>query len=181
MISYHENILRLLSLPLWRWCGCTAPKTPIFSAAVTQCPHIFANCLCCHPKTPHFLVKHGPFNRSHPKTPYFMHLAATGSYFLFQLHRQVGYFCHFWRFLCVQIPTYKGLTERSKVTFSPNAPNFEPELWLLTQWPLILWDLCSHRMLQPMEVWALLYTHIHLILECPRAISASWKMFLTSK
>ena len=40
-------------------------------------PHIFAGCLCCHPKTPHFLVKFGLFNRSHPKTPYFLHSAAT--------------------------------------------------------------------------------------------------------
>ena len=74
-------------------------RAPVFSAAITQCPHIFADCLCCHPKTPHFLVKCGLFDRSHPKTPYFLHSAATGSYFLFQFHRQIDHFCNFQRFV----------------------------------------------------------------------------------
>ena len=58
-------------------------RPPIFSATVTQLPHIFADCLCCHLKTPHFVVKGGLFDRCHPKTPYFLHSATTGSYFLF--------------------------------------------------------------------------------------------------
>ena len=46
--------------------------------------------------------------------------------FLFQFYRQIDNFCHFRRFF-FQIPAFKALTERSKVTFSPNAPNFEPK------------------------------------------------------
>ena len=84
------------ALPLWRWRRCKAPKIPYF-----QC--------WCYPMTPYFcwlslmslkdptffLVKYGLFDRSHPKTPYFLHSAATGSYFLFQFHRQIDHFCHF--------------------------------------------------------------------------------------
>ena len=147
------------ALPLWRLRGCKTPKTPYFQRCCPQWPHIFAECLCCHPKTPHFLVKCELFDRSHPKTPYFLHSAVTGSYFLFQFHRQIDHFCHFRRlflfcfcffvfvfvffcfvfvfvfvclFVCLfvfvfvffnfQIPAFKALTERSKVTFSPNAP-----------------------------------------------------------
>ena len=87
------------ALPLWRWHGCKAPKTPYL-----QC--------CCHPMTPYFLlivsaitqrshtfgVKCRLFDRSHPKTPYFSHSAATGSYFLFQIHRRIDHFCRFRRF-----------------------------------------------------------------------------------
>ena len=71
------------ALPLWRWCRCKAPKTPYFQCCCHPMTHIFADCLCCHQKTPHFLVKCGLFDRSHPKTPYFLHSAATRSYFLF--------------------------------------------------------------------------------------------------
>ena len=58
-------------------------RPPIFSAA---------DCLCCHQKTPHFLVKCEFFNRSHPNLDplfffffFFWHSATTGRYFLFQL------------------------------------------------------------------------------------------------
>ena len=74
-------------------------RPPIFSVAVSQWPHIFADCLCYHPKSPHFLVKCGLFDRSHPKTPYILHLAVTWSYFLFQFHQQIDHFCHFDIFL----------------------------------------------------------------------------------
>ena len=87
------------------WISCVAiQRPPIRSADVTQWPHIFADCPCCHPKTQHFLVKCGLFNRSHPKTPYFLHSAATGSCFLFQFHRQIDHVCHFRLFF--QIPFF---------------------------------------------------------------------------
>ena len=137
--------------PVTRILGSKRP--PIFSAAVTQWPHIFADCLCCHPKTQQFLVKCELFNRSHLKTPYFLHSTATGSYFLFQFHWQIDHFCHFWQF-SLQIPAFKVLTERLKVTFSPNAPNFEPKFGFSPNDPSFL-RLCSYQMPQPLEVWAL--------------------------
>ena len=120
--NINGGMLGGVALPLWRWRGCKAPKTPYFQR-------------CCHPMTPyfcwlsllslkdpHFMVKCGLFYRSHPRPPFFfLHLAATGSYFLFQFHRLIDHFSHFRRFF-PQIPAFKALTERSKVTFSPNAP-----------------------------------------------------------
>ena len=114
------------ALPLWKWRGCRAPKTPIFSAAVTQWPHIFADCLCSHSKTPHFLVKCGFFNRSHPKTPYFLHSAATGSYFLFQFHWQIDFFCRFRRFFSKILLLKHSLKDQKKRSH-PMPHNFEPK------------------------------------------------------
>ena len=131
-----------------------------------------ADCLCCHPKIPHFLVKYGLFNCSHPKTPYF---------FAFGCHRKLLFvsisstnFCHFhsmaiifaifddfFFFFCkflLLTCLKRSLKDQSK--FSPNAPN-------LASHPMTshFLRLCSHRMPQPLEVWA--YTRIYLILECP--------------
>ena len=102
------------ALPLWRWRGCKAPKTHYFQR-------------CCHPITTYFCW----LSLLSPKDPtffgemhlhlLFLHTPVTGSYFLFQFHRQIDRFCHFQRFF-LQIPAFKALTERSKVTFSPNAP-----------------------------------------------------------
>ena len=71
------------ALPLWRWRGCKAPcksRPPIFSAAVTQWPFIFADCLCCHPKTPHFLCEMWALRSLSPKDPLF---------FAFGCHRKL--------------------------------------------------------------------------------------------
>ena len=46
-------------------------RPPIFSAAVTQWPHIFADCLCCHPKTPHFLWNVGSLMALTQRPPIF--------------------------------------------------------------------------------------------------------------
>ena len=97
------------------------------------------------------------------KTPYFLHLAATGRYFLFQFRLII--FAIFDNFF-FQIPAFKAFTERSKVTFSPNAPLFWTKNWFLTQWSLILWD-CV--LTECPSLWKCEpYTRIHLILECPR-------------
>ena len=45
-------------------------RPPMFSAAVTQWPHIFADCLCCHPKTHIFWWNVGSSSLS-PKDPIF--------------------------------------------------------------------------------------------------------------
>ena len=86
-------------------------RPTIFSAAVTQWPRIFADCLCCHPKTPHFWWNVGSSITLIQRTV-FLHSAATGSYFLFQFHRQIDNFCHFRQFFFFfQIPAFKALTE----------------------------------------------------------------------
>ena len=88
-ISYMH--LSRVALPLWRWRGCKAPKTPIFSAA--KWLHIFADCLCCHPKT-HFFCEMWVFRSLSPKDPLFLAFGCH-IYFLFQFHRQIDNFCHF--------------------------------------------------------------------------------------
>ena len=131
---YHSSssFHRCLKL-LWRvWCrgghshygGDTdvrLQRPPIFSATVTQWPHIFAHCPCCHPKTPHFLVKCGLFDHSHPKTPYFFCIwLQQEATFCFNFIDKLIIFAIFDDF--VQIPAFKAFTERSKVTFLPNTP-----------------------------------------------------------
>ena len=76
------------------------PNDPMIVSAFTLKPHSF-------------FVKRGLFDRSHPNTPYFLHSAATGSYFMFQFHRQIDHFCHIRRFFFffLQIPAFKALTE----------------------------------------------------------------------
>ena len=90
--------------------------------------------------------------------------AATGRYFFFyKIHRQIDHFCHFRRFF-LQIHAFKALTERSKVTFSPNAP-LNQNLASHPMTPHFL-RLCSYRM--PASLWKCEpYTRIHLILQCP--------------
>ena len=56
-----------VTLRLWRYRGCKAPKTSNFQS-------------CCHPMTP-FLLSVSAVTQW---TPFFLHSAATGSYFLFQ-------------------------------------------------------------------------------------------------
>ena len=102
------------------------------------------------------------FDRSHPKTSIFcirLPLEATICFnFINKLNYffytwQIDHFCLFRRFF-FQIPAFKALTERSEVTFSPNAP-YWTKIWLLTQWPLIFWDCVLCPRAQPLEVWAL--------------------------
>ena len=90
-------------------------RPPIFSAAVTQWPHISGEMWALRSVS--------------PKDPLF---------FAFGCHRKllfVSISLTSWSFLpfstiFFQIPAFKALTERSKVTFSPKAPNFEPKFCL---------------------------------------------------
>ena len=108
------------------------------------------------------------------QTPPFLHSAATGSYFLFQFHRQIDNFCHFRRFF-VQIPVFKTLSETSKVTFSPNDPLIlSQQLASHPMTPHFL-RLFSHRM---PSLWKCEpYIRIHLISEYPPVIDKSCNFF----
>ena len=162
--SEFEIKRHLLSLIFAAWWGTPimevtrmlGSKDPLFSALLSPNDPIFLLIVSAvsHPKTPHFLVKCGLFNRSHPKTPYFLHSAATGSYFLFQFHQQIDHFCHFRQFFLLQIPAFKALTERTKVTFSPCPLILNQNLTSHPMTPHFL-RLWSHWMPQPLEVWAL--------------------------
>ena len=137
-----------------------SPNDPIFLlivSAVTQRPHLllllllFCFCFCFFVVV---VVVMWALRSLSSKDPLFLHSAATGSYFLFQFHRQIDHFCHFRRF------------------FSSNSC-FKSAHWkikrnILTQCPLILnqnlashpmtphfLKFCSHRMPQPLDVWAL--------------------------
>ena len=59
------------ALSLWRLRGCKAPKTRYFQYCCHQWIHIFADCLCCHPKTPHFLVNVGSSIALTQRPPFF--------------------------------------------------------------------------------------------------------------
>ena len=153
------------ALPLWKWRGCKAPKTPYFQC----CCHPMSPYICwlslLSPKDPTFLVNVDSSITLTQRLPYFLHSTATGSYFLFQFHRQIDHFCHFWRF-CFQIPAFKALTERSKVTFSPNAPNFEPKFGFSPNDPSFF-EILFLPNAPAFGSACDPYTRIHLILECP--------------
>ena len=71
-------------------------RPPIFSAAVTQWPHIFADRLCCHPlKDPTLFGEMWASIALTQRPPIRLPQEA---FFLFQFHRQIDHFCHFRRF-----------------------------------------------------------------------------------
>ena len=141
-------------LPLWRWHGYMAPKTPYFQRCCHPMTPYFCWLSLLSPKDPTFFVKCGLFHCSHPKTP-----LCDKSFLPFLM-------------FFLQIPAFRALTDRSKVTFSPNAPWFWTKIWLLTQWPLIFWDY-SHRM---PSLWKCVpYTRIHLILESLPPPVKTWR------
>ena len=111
------------TLPLCRWHGCKAPETPYFQccmlspndpifllivSAVTQRPHIFrwnvGSSIALTQRPPIFYI--------------WLPQEAT---FCFNFIDKLIIFFTFLTIL-FQIPAFKVLTERSKVTFSPNAP-----------------------------------------------------------
>ena len=95
---------------------------PIFSAAVTQWPRNFGDCLCCHPKTPTFFDEMRALRSLLPKDPLFFALCCHRRLLLFQFIDKLIISAIFHDFFFFAIPAFKALTERSKVTFSPNVP-----------------------------------------------------------
>ena len=139
------------------WVYTVRLRRPLFSVLLSSNDPRFLliNCLCCHPKTPHFLVKYGLFDRSHPKTTYFLHSAATGSYFLFQFHQQIDHFFHFWQFFFLQIPAFKVLTEKIKSNILTQCPlNLNQNLASHPTTPHFL-EIGFSPNAQPLKVWAL--------------------------
>ena len=151
-------------LPLWRWRGCKAPKTPYF-----QC--------CCHPMTPYFcwlslLSPNKDLATLFGEMWALRSLSPKGLLFFAFGHRKllfVSISSTNWSFL----PFSTIFFSNSYFKRSLKDQKYN----ILTQCPLILNQnlasnpmthhflrLCSHRMPQPLKVWA--YTRIHLILEC---------------
>ena len=147
------------ALPLWRWRGCKAPKTPYFQR-------------CCHPMTPYFCwlsllspkCEMWALRSLSPKDPlcfaFGYHRALLFFFllffffFFFSISKTNGSFLPF-STIFFQIPAFRKRSLKIKSN-------------ILTQCPLILnqnlasypmtpdfFRLCSHRMPQPLEVWAL--------------------------
>ena len=138
-----------------------SPNDPIvllIVSAVTQWPHIFADYLCCHPKTPYFWWNVSSSIALTQRPPIFW-LWLPQKLLLFVSISSTNWSFSMIFFFFLQIPPFKALTERSKVTFSPNAHYILNQN--LTSHPMTphFLRLCSHRMPNPLEVWAL---HLYL-------------------
>ena len=111
------------------------------------------------PKDPTFFGEMWALRSLSPKDPLF---------FAFGCHRKLLFvsisstnliiFAIFDIFFSNALPAFKALTERSKVTFSPNRLGYSLILnQNLASHPMThhFLRLCSHRMPQPLEMWAL--------------------------
>ena len=151
------------ALPLWRWHGCKAPKTPLFSAllspndpifllivyAVTQRPHIFwwnvGSLITLTQRPPIFCIRL-------PQEAIFVSISSTNRSFL---SFSANFFC---RFLLLK----RSLKDQKQFPLILNQN--------LASHPMTshFLRLCSHQM---PSLWKCEpYIRIHLILECPGGV-----------
>ena len=104
-----------------------APKPPYFQCWSHPMTPYFADCLCCHPKTPHCFCKMWALRSLSPKDPLFFAFSCHRKLLFVSVSSTNNHFCHFWQSF-LHIPAFKALTERSKVTYyhpmPPNKPKF---------------------------------------------------------
>ena len=139
-------------LPLGGDADVRLQRPPIFSAAVTQWPHIFAGCFCCHPKIPHFWWNVGSLIAFTQRPPIFCIRLPQEATFCFNFIYKLIIFAIFG---CKFLLLKRSLKAQSNV---------------LTQCPLILnINLASHPMTP--HFWDCVLTECPSLWKCEPALT----------